>query len=313
MDFLPKAQQILQKAISTAKADPATQQDVHDKTAQVLQTMSTQGPAAAQAVLAAHVPSLQDHMAAEISKQDPSMFETAGKKLLPYAAPVLQRVAPALQNPIVHNALSVLGKPQEYATRLADKAVGGTGDAQSFADVAARINQKLPASLQNEGLAKDIGYVADMAFPIPVPRLGKLEGVLAHAAPKAKAAAKEADLIQKMAGLGEKYATRELPLARQVLEGVTVPTKDVLPGTTAVIKSSAPLENPKLITQGARISNEVPGVKIISSTPPEQLAMNKISTVAAGKDTLDFGPMVSKKKQEAVLKILEDLQNKVKP
>jgi hypothetical protein len=117
-----------------------------------------------------------------------------------------EKITPVLQNPTVHATLDALNKPQQWATQGLDKVTGGEGNVSSFADIASRLQSKLPASMQGQitpGLARDVGYAADLAFPAP--KIDKLAhavmpvaGVVGKAE-KALAAEKAAEKASKIA------------------------------------------------------------------------------------------------------------------
>jgi hypothetical protein len=209
------------------------------------------------------------------SKQEKSMFELLGKKAATYAAPIIERAAPSLQKAMP--VLTVLNKPQEYATKAADILSGGAGNAESFADIGVRLNKKLPESMQNEGLAKDIGYAADIAFPSP-----KLKYLKPLINPESQAIAKSiassilatgdistlnavgkasAQNVNKaLAGL-DNTVTRNIPIERTILAGARVPVQS---DATRVLKGGkeiVPLINPPTIDKTMAVN--IPGAKII--------------------------------------------------
>lgn len=215
---------------------------------------------------------------AQSGNQEASMFETVGRKALPYIAPALQKAAPVLE--AASPVLNVLNKPQELATSAADRLTGGTGQAQSFADIGSRLNQKLPESMQNEGLMRDIGYAADIAFPAPkIDKLAKMANPsVQNIARKISKAALEtgdasilnsavkasANTVQKsLAGL-DNAVSREIPMSRKTIATDRASHALLGPGNTIVLKGG---EEVMPLMSGATVGKTVPvnnpGVKII--------------------------------------------------
>lgn len=215
------------------------------------------------------------------SKEEKSMFELLGKKAATYAAPIIERAAPSLQKAMP--VLTVLNKPQEYATKAADILSGGEGNAQSFADIGVRLNKKLPESMQNEGIAKDVGYAADIAFPSP-----KLKYLKPLINPESQAVAKSiastilatgdigtlnavgkasaANVGKALAGL-DNTVSREIPLSRKTVRTDSASHALLGPGNTIVLgggESIAPLITGP--TVGKTVAVNVPGAKIIKGS-----------------------------------------------
>lgn len=220
-------------------------------------------------------------------KQDASIIESLAKKVAPIIAPATSALSPLLQKSAP--VFAVLNKPQELATSAADKLTGGTGQAQSFADIGSRLNQKLPASMQNEGLMRDIGYAADIAFPSP--KIDKLAKVANPAVQKmakeiSKAALQSGDIsivnnaakmsagnVQKsLAGLDGAFS-REIPMSRKTVATDRASHALLGPGNTIVLtggKEIAPIVTGPTVGKTVSVNN--PGVKIIqgdSSIKPQ--------------------------------------------
>lgn len=248
-------------------------------------TPASSGNNTAQKVLDAARNSAQTPV--QSGNQEASMFETVGRKALPYIAPALQKAAPVLE--AASPVLSVLNKPQELATSAADKLTGGTGEAQSFADIGSRLNQKLPESMQNEGLMRDIGYAADIAFPSPkIDKIAKMANPAVQKMAKeiSKAALQSGDIsivnnaaklsannVQKsLAGLDGAFS-REIPMSRKTVATDRASHALLGPGNTVILKGGQEIQ--PLIsgpTVGKTVSVNSPGVKIIqgdSSIKPQ--------------------------------------------
>lgn len=214
-------------------------------------------------------------------KQDASMVETLAKKAAPIFAPAARFVSPLLQKSAP--VFAVLNKPQELATSAADKLTGGTGQAQSFADIGSRLNQKLPENLQNEGLMRDIGYAADIAFPSPkIDKLAKIANPAVQKMAKeiSKAALQTGDIsivnnaakvsannVQKaLAGL-DNTVSREIPMSRKTVRTNVASHALLGPGNTIVLGGG---EAVKPLIAGPTVGKTVPvnnpGVKIIQGS-----------------------------------------------
>lgn len=233
-------------------------------------------------------------------KQDASIIESLAKKVAPIIAPATSALSPLLQKSAP--VFAVLNKPQELATSAADRLTGGTGEAKSFADIGSRLNQKLPESMQNEGLMRDIGYAADIAFPSPkIDKLAKMANPAVQKMAKeiSKAALQSGDIsivnnaaklsannVQKsLAGLDGVFS-REIPMSRKTVATDRASHALLGPGNTVILKGGQEIQ--PLIsgpTVGKTVSVNSPGVKIIqgdSSIKPQGIkpANNRQSAAA---------------------------------